>query len=51
MKTLRRETKKVSVGKVAIGGKSPITIQSMTNTDTKDIYSTTVQMRQLVSAG
>jgi len=51
MNTLRRETKKVCVGKIAIGGKSPITIQSMTNTDTKDIYSTTVQMRQLVSAG
>ena len=33
----RRKTKKIYVGDVPIGGNSPITIQSMTNTDTKDI--------------
>jgi len=51
MTIARKETKEVRVGKCAIGGGNAITIQSMTNTDTKDIYSTTLQMRQLVSAG
>lgn len=51
MITDRKETKTVQVGHAAIGGENPITVQSMTNTDTKDIYSTTVQIRELVSAG
>jgi len=51
MTMLRKDNKEVRVGRISIGGKTPITIQSMTNTDTKDIYSTTLQMRQLISAG
>ncbi len=47
----RRETKNVHVNKVGIGSDYPISIQSMTNTDTKDVYSTSVQIRELVSAG
>ena len=33
----RKITKEISVGKVKIGGNNPITVQSMTNTLTKDI--------------
>lgn len=51
MITNRRETKTVHVGHAAIGGKHSISVQSMTNTDTKNIYSTNVQIRKLVSAG
>jgi len=51
MITDRKETKTVHVGRAAIGGKNAITVQSMTNTDTKDIYSTNVQIRKLVSSG
>src|SRR6056297_3855613 len=51
MDSYRKETKEVRVGQSVIGGGSRISVQSMTNTDTKDIYSTTTQMRQLVSAG
>ena len=31
---IRRKTKEVKIGKMAIGGNNPIAIQSMTNTDT-----------------
>ncbi len=51
MPSPRKETVSVNVGKTTIGNGSDITVQSMTNTDTKDIYSTTIQMRQLISAG
>jgi len=47
----RKVTKQVRIGPCLVGGNNAITIQSMTNTDTKDVYSTTVQIRQLVSAG
>ncbi len=36
---------------VAIGGGSPVTIQSMTNTDTRDVRATLDQVRRLASAG
>ena len=39
------------VGNVAVGGDSNITVQSMTNTDTKDIESTVVQIKRLEDAG
>ena len=32
----RRETRKIKVGNVFIGGDAPVVIQSMTNTDTRD---------------
>src|SRR6056297_3191953 len=51
MITERRGTKIVHVGHTAIGGANPITVQSMTNTDTKNIDSTTIQIKALVSAG
>ena len=47
----RRLTNTVMVGGVAIGGKNPIVVQSMTNTDTADVDATTKQVLQLASAG
>lgn len=47
----RRKTKKIMVGNVAVGGDSNITVQSMTNTDTKDIKSTVAQIKRLEDAG
>ncbi len=43
--------RQVSVGSVKIGGDSPISIQSMTNTDTRDIKSTVAQISRLASVG
>ena len=50
-KILRRESIRVNVWTVTIGGKAPIVVQSMTNTDTADIQSTTEQILQLARAG
>jgi (E)-4-hydroxy-3-methylbut-2-enyl-diphosphate synthase len=47
----KRKTRKVWVGKVAIGGGEPISVQSMTKTDTRDVYSTIRQIRKLEKAG
>ncbi|QQY80701.1 4-hydroxy-3-methylbut-2-en-1-yl diphosphate synthase [Keratinibaculum paraultunense] len=47
----RKKTRKIMVGNVAIGGGSPITVQSMTNTITKDIESTIKQIKDLEKVG
>ena len=47
----RRATKKIRVGDVFIGGDAPITVQSMTNTDTRDVKSTIEQIKRLEEAG
>ena len=47
----RRKTREIKVGSVGIGGNYPITVQSMTNTDTHDVESTYRQVRELESAG
>ena len=47
----RRKSREVKVGSLAIGGNSPITIQSMTNTDTHDIKATYEQIMRLKTAG
>lgn len=47
----RRKTKSFMVGNVRIGGDSPVVVQSMTNTKTKDVSSTVRQINQLQSAG
>ena len=48
---IRRKTKKISVGNIAIGGDAPIAIQSMTNTDTHDAAATIAQIRELAKRG
>ena len=47
----RRLSKQIFVGNVAIGGDSPISVQSMTNTDTCDVDSTVNQILSLENAG
>lgn len=47
----RKQTKNIMCGNVEIGGDSPITVQSMTNTFTKDIKSTVKQILDLEEVG
>jgi len=47
----RKTTKPVSVGPVTIGGGAPIVVQSMTNTDTRDVGATLAQIQALANAG
>ena len=47
----RRETRQISVGKVAVGGNAPISIQSMTITKTADVEGTLQQIYSLAAAG
>ena len=49
--TKRRQSNILQIGNVAIGGNSPIAIQSMTNTDSHDFQSTYRQMKELEEAG
>lgn len=47
----RRKSRTIHVGSVQIGGNAPIAIQSMTNTDTRDVAATVRQIRALEEAG
>ncbi|MBF0358671.1 MAG: flavodoxin-dependent (E)-4-hydroxy-3-methylbut-2-enyl-diphosphate synthase [Magnetococcales bacterium] len=47
----RRLSRPVQVGKVTVGGDAPISVQSMTNTDTRDIVATGAQIAGLAAAG
>lgn len=49
--TIRRNTKAIYVGKVKIGQGAPITVQSMTKTDTSDIEATVKQISSLAEKG
>ncbi|AMJ41153.1 4-hydroxy-3-methylbut-2-en-1-yl diphosphate synthase [[Clostridium] propionicum DSM 1682] len=48
---LRKMTREVQVGNVKIGGGNPIIIQSMCNTDTRDVAATVKQILQMEEAG
>ena len=47
----RQKTRKIYIGDVAVGGDSPISVQSMTNTLTNDVDSTVNQIKQLADSG
>ncbi len=47
----RRKTKEINVGSVKVGGDNPISVQSMTNTLTKDVKKTVKQIEQIEEAG
>lgn len=47
----RRPTRQILVGGVAIGGSAPISVQSMTNTDTHNVEATLLQAVRLADAG
>ncbi|MFH0782055.1 MAG: flavodoxin-dependent (E)-4-hydroxy-3-methylbut-2-enyl-diphosphate synthase [Pseudomonadota bacterium] len=48
---VRKKTRQIQVGTVSIGGDCPISVQSMTNTDTKNVEETVAQIEQLTAAG
>jgi len=47
----RRVCKSIQIGNVTIGGSSPIVVQSMTKTDTRDVMSTICQIKELEDCG
>ena len=47
----RRKTKKIKIGNLYLGGNAPVVIQSMCNTDTRDVKATVAQIKQLQKAG
>src|SRR5580693_571249 len=51
MPPTRHKTHGVRVGKVQVGGRAPVVVQSMTNTDTADVAATTRQCLELAQAG
>lgn len=47
----RRPTRQVRLGAVTVGGDAPVTVQSMTKTDTRDAQATAAQIREIEEAG
>lgn len=47
----RRKSKQICIGNVKIGGNAPISVQSMCNTDTRDVKKTLIQIKELADAG
>lgn len=47
----RRKSKQISIGNIKIGGDAPISVQSMCNTDTRDVKKTLEQINALTDAG
>lgn len=51
MEVRRRSTRAVRAGDVVIGGGAPVSVQTMTKTDTRDVWATVDQIRELAVAG
>jgi len=47
----RRQSRQIQVGSVAVGGDAPISVQSMTNTETCDVAATVAQIKAIQDAG
>src|SRR5690606_25289117 len=47
----RRKSRQIMVGNVAVGGDAPISVQSMTNTETTDVAATVAQIQRIQAAG
>ncbi len=47
----RRKSRQISIGNIKIGGDAPISVQSMCNTDTRDVAATLDQIGELAAAG
>ena len=45
------QTRQVLAGSVAIGGGAPVSVQTMTNTDTRNVEATLAQIRRMADAG
>src|SRR2546430_8856353 len=50
-RVMRRKSRQIRVGNVAIGGDAPIAVQSMTTTYTRDVESTVAQIHRLEDVG
>lgn len=48
---IREQTKKITVGDIAVGGDAEVTVQSMCNTKTHDVDATVAQIKELCAAG
>lgn len=48
---MRRKTRVLKIGKVAIGGDNPVIVQSMTSTDTRNVPATVTQIKAMEEAG
>jgi (E)-4-hydroxy-3-methylbut-2-enyl-diphosphate synthase len=48
---MRRTARQISLGPVKVGGGSPVTVQSMTKTDTRDVHATVAEIKRLELAG
>ncbi|MDP3481240.1 MAG: flavodoxin-dependent (E)-4-hydroxy-3-methylbut-2-enyl-diphosphate synthase [Desulfoprunum sp.] len=48
---IRRQTREICIGNVRIGNNQPVAVQSMTNTDTRDVAATLAQIERLAAAG
>ena len=44
---MRRPTRKIQIGTVAVGGDAPVSVQSMCSTDTRDVAATSAQIEIL----
>ena len=51
MQPTRKKTRSIRIGGVGIGGGAPVVVQSMTNTDTRDVEATLAQIQRLAAAG
>ena len=51
MELPRKQTRQLKLGSVRIGGGAPIVVQSMANTDTRDVEATLGQIKRLHDAG
>ncbi|AKG53027.1 1-hydroxy-2-methyl-2-(E)-butenyl 4-diphosphate synthase [Dehalogenimonas sp. WBC-2] len=47
----RRQSNTINIGGVVVGGDAPVTVQSMTKTDTRNVEATVAQIRELAAAG
>ncbi|MDH3310280.1 MAG: flavodoxin-dependent (E)-4-hydroxy-3-methylbut-2-enyl-diphosphate synthase [Gammaproteobacteria bacterium] len=47
----RRKSRRIMVGRVAVGGDAPVSVQSMTNTETTDVAATVAQIQALENTG
>lgn len=48
---MRRKSRTVKIGNVAVGGDNPVVVQSMTSTDTRNVEATVAQIKRLEAAG
>jgi (E)-4-hydroxy-3-methylbut-2-enyl-diphosphate synthase len=51
MRNMQRNSRRINIGGVSVGGGAPVTVQSMTKTDTRDVSATVAQIKSLEKAG